>query len=189
MVILYCHMPFFPWKLYVVPCFCELIKPFELRGLPLHECFYMHCREEWARHRARVEEITTLTARQRQLLYEALPPIQEWLAKLDLNKAQELLLMHQIFMGHSEISTPVLSYNIYDLFAAACHTLPLHVSILSICIRHDKFQTGQCALYLSKETELRWSYFSFHGKFHGPWFTFIRTRFKFHLKLNHEIYC
>ncbi|XP_050713848.1 dynein regulatory complex subunit 3-like [Eriocheir sinensis] len=33
--------------------------------------------EEWTRHRARVEEITTLTARQRQLLYEALPPLQE----------------------------------------------------------------------------------------------------------------
>ncbi|XP_063885243.1 dynein regulatory complex subunit 3-like isoform X1 [Scylla paramamosain] len=33
--------------------------------------------EEWARHRARVEEITTLTARQRQLLSEALPVLHE----------------------------------------------------------------------------------------------------------------
>nr|XP_027232096.1 uncharacterized protein LOC113823605 [Penaeus vannamei] len=28
---------------------------------------------EWARHRSRVEEITTLTARQRQLVYDAMP--------------------------------------------------------------------------------------------------------------------
>ncbi|KAG0713560.1 Dynein regulatory complex subunit 3 [Chionoecetes opilio] len=33
--------------------------------------------EEWARHRARVEEITTLTARQRQLLGEALPVLHD----------------------------------------------------------------------------------------------------------------
>ncbi|XP_069191917.1 dynein regulatory complex subunit 3 isoform X4 [Procambarus clarkii] len=32
---------------------------------------------EWVRHRRRVEEITTLTARQRQLLYDALPSIHE----------------------------------------------------------------------------------------------------------------
>ncbi|KAG7172898.1 Dynein regulatory complex subunit 3-like [Homarus americanus] len=32
---------------------------------------------EWARHRSRVEEITTLTARQRQLLYDALPTTHE----------------------------------------------------------------------------------------------------------------
>ncbi|KAK3885466.1 hypothetical protein Pcinc_010324 [Petrolisthes cinctipes] len=32
-------------------------------------------KEEWARHRSRVEEITTLTARQRQLLYDALPSL------------------------------------------------------------------------------------------------------------------